>query len=200
MTYLPKQIATPHNVKLSHEERHRFDDAVPFKIDGVYCKLIPLTQEKYSIVEVADYDHIMQWRWCARKHAKGCGFYAVRGHSNSDHKPRHIMMHRTIRSDIPKGRQVDHWNRVGLDNRRGNLRQATNQQNQANRSALRNNTSGFKGVSWFKSNKKWCAKIRFHGKDIWLGLHNTREAAGAAYQEANVRLNGEFACSVGRPT
>ncbi len=24
-------------------ERHRFDNAAPFQIDGVYCKLIPLT-------------------------------------------------------------------------------------------------------------------------------------------------------------
>ena len=44
----------------------------------------------------------------------------------------------------------------------------------------KNNTSGVKGVSWYKKNQKWRAQIAFQGKRIYLGLFSTLEAATKA--------------------
>jgi hypothetical protein len=51
--------------------------------------------------------------------------------------------------------EIDHRNTVRSDNRWENLRLASEQQNQANSSKPRDNTSGFKGVYWNKQQSKW---------------------------------------------
>jgi hypothetical protein len=40
--------------------------------------------------------------------------------------------------------------------------------------------------------KKWSARIRVNGKEIWLGNHDTPEAAKAAYDAAADRYHKEF--------
>jgi HNH endonuclease/AP2 domain len=87
--------------------------------------------------------------------------------------------------------QIDHVNIKPSDNRWSNLREATNSQNQANKHAPSTNTSGYKGVSWHRGDKKWQARIgrnRCH-----LGYFNTAEVAAAAYEQAAKVLHGEFA-------
>ena len=63
---------------------------------------------------------------------------------------------------------IDHINHIRHDNRWTNLRDATSSQNQANQVNPKNNTSGYKGVSWHKSTKKWLAKIGYMNKDIYI--------------------------------
>lgn len=41
----------------------------------------------------------------------------------------------------------------------------------------KNNTSGYKGVTWDNSRKKWRAQIVFKGKAYHLGRYNTIEQA-----------------------
>lgn len=53
------------------------------------------------------------------------------------------------------------------------------------------NTSGYRGVSWEKSTRKWAAYIRRNGRRQFLGLFETPEAASAAYREADERLRTE---------
>ena len=65
--------------------------------------------------------------------------------------------------------QVDHINHDRKDNRWENLRPANNKINQQNQSKYKNNTSGYTGVVWSKSNKKWQAQIKSNGKNIHLG-------------------------------
>jgi hypothetical protein len=67
------------------------------------------------------------------------------------------------------GLEVDHINMDGLDNRRANLRICTHQENNLNKKISRNNTSGYKGVSWDKWHKKWRSYISVNGKMIRLG-------------------------------
>jgi hypothetical protein len=87
----------------------------------------------------------------------------------------------------------DHRNCDPSDNRIGNLREATKSQNGSNRGKQRNNKSGFKGVSWHKTRKRWVAFIERDGKSRYLGLFNEPEDAHAAYCAAAERLYGEFA-------
>ena len=89
--------------------------------------------------------------------------------------------------------RLDHRDNDGLNNRWLNLREATNSENMANNRRQRNNTSGFKGVSWSKVMQLYHAYIWHDGKRHHLGYFNTPEEAHQAYlREAQERF-GEFA-------
>jgi len=89
--------------------------------------------------------------------------------------------------------QIDHANRIKTDNRIANLREASRSENLRNSARRSDNTSGFKGVSWFPKAQKWGALIAINNHRIFLGLYDTREAAAAARREAADRLHGQFA-------
>lgn len=85
--------------------------------------------------------------------------------------------------------QVDHINRVRDDDRWVNLREASWGQNMANQGIQRNNTSGYRGVSWSFNQAKWDA--RFGGKRI--GLFEDIEEAAQAYDTYARQKHGEYA-------
>lgn len=87
----------------------------------------------------------------------------------------------------------DHRNRNKLDNRRGNLRQATPLQNAVNQSLRKDNASGFKGVTWNKQVGKWKAQIRDTGRRLFLGYFHDATDAARAYDAKARDLFGEFA-------
>jgi len=64
---------------------------------------------------------------------------------------------------------TDHINHVRSDNRWLNLRKATRQENQKNRSIFKNNTSGHVGVSWCNRSKKWLVQININNKNTFIG-------------------------------
>jgi hypothetical protein len=88
--------------------------------------------------------------------------------------------------------QVDHVHGDVTDNRACALRWATHAENMRNSRRPRHNTSGFKGVYFEKARCKWRADISVDGRRRNLGLFDTVEAAGRAYDEASRRLHGEF--------
>lgn len=92
----------------------------------------------------------------------------------------------------PSG-QIDHINGDKSDNRIANLREATGSQNLRNRGKPKNNTSGFKGVSWNSGRRAWLATIHRKGSNKNLGYFATREAASDAYNRAALKYHGEFA-------
>ena len=89
--------------------------------------------------------------------------------------------------------ELDHINCDPTDNRIANLRPADRFQNMQNRKAFSVGVDGLKGISREPNGKKWRAQIRSNGRYHYLGLFNSAEAAHAAYVEAAVRLNGQFA-------
>ena len=89
--------------------------------------------------------------------------------------------------------QTDHINRDKSDNRWCNLRVCTNGQNKANSKKPTNNTSGYKGVRWFKKNKKWGAVIGFNNKDLYLGSYANKHEAAKVYNNKAIGLFGKFA-------
>lgn len=90
--------------------------------------------------------------------------------------------------------QIDHINHVRDDNRWSNLRECTNAQNGANASKSKNNTSGYKGVSWNNGINKWTTQIMFNYKKIHLGCFHCKHEAALAYNAKALELHGEFAC------
>ena len=85
---------------------------------------------------------------------------------------------------------IDHVNRDGTDNRIVNLRAATKSQNGANRTALSNNTYGFKGC--YRVGNKWRVQCRVNCKLHNLGYFDDIEDAKAAYNKFAALHFGEF--------
>ncbi len=89
--------------------------------------------------------------------------------------------------------EIDHINGVGVDNRWCNLREATRSQNMANNVKIKNNTSGYRGVSWHKNRNKYIANIRINNRLEYLGYYATPEKAAEAYNKAATEYFGKFA-------
>lgn len=89
--------------------------------------------------------------------------------------------------------QIDHIDSNRLNNNPLNLRMATNQENQRNVRIQKNNTTGYKGVTYEKDRNKWKASIFDGNKRINLGRFNTPEDAHLAYSTKASELFGEFA-------
>jgi HNH endonuclease len=87
---------------------------------------------------------------------------------------------------------VDHINRIRTDNRWANLRPATITQNAANTKLRSDNTSGYRGVTWYAAYQKWMVRILNNGEDQFLGYHETLEDAVSAYEDAAEKAFGEF--------
>ena len=89
--------------------------------------------------------------------------------------------------------EIDHVNGDRLDNRFCNLRQATRTQNGRNLGMKKNNTSGYRGVTWDAQSQRWKAQITVNRKQIHIGLFDTPKEAHVAYCKAAVFYFGEFA-------
>ena len=153
-------------------------------------KLIPLTKGKAARVDNDDYTWLSQWKWHASRSEHGL-WYAERV-DYPDGRRQKIKMHRLITNALPS-QSVDHIDRDGLNNTRSNLRIATHSQNNANRGMSKNNTSGYRGVSWHKYDRKWIARVQFQGRDIHLGRYIDPVDAARAYDQKVKELFGEFA-------
>lgn len=160
---------------------------------------IQLTQGQVAIVEAADSD-VTNVKWRASfdpSYGNGGRYKVIR--TDRTAKPRRtIYLHRVVMEhalgrSLTQGEQVDHVNGDTLDNRRSNLRVVTQAENQQNRGKRYSNKSGYKGVSWHEQRRKWAASIKVNKERLFLGLHDTPEAAYAAYCEAARKYHGEFA-------
>src|ERR671923_1500933 len=146
-------------------------------------KQIPLPRGLFALVDDADYEWLNQWKWSI-----GSNRYAYRINEQN----RGIYMHRLI-TNAPNGMQVDHINGNKLDNRRENLRVCTKHENMRNRGKQKNNTSGYKGVSWREKSKRYGAFIKIDGKYKMIGEYKTAEDAARAYNEFAKKYHGKFA-------
>jgi len=94
---------------------------------------------------------------------------------------------------IPKGMFIDHINQNKKDNTIENLRLCTRSENQYNRGAYKNNSSGYKGVSFNKSLNKYSAQMRINNVKKHLGYFDSAELAKRAYDNMANDIQGQFA-------
>lgn len=104
----------------------------------------------------------------------------------------HRIIYEMFKGSIPAKIQIDHKDGDGTNNRIENLRLATNSENGKNRKIHRNNTSGLKGVFWYKNRSKWRSTIQVDGKRVHLGYFSTKEEAHNAYCIAARELHKDF--------
>ena len=88
---------------------------------------------------------------------------------------------------------IDHRDQDRKNNRPGNLRPASDQQNAGNVARYAHNTSGFRGVSQNSASGKWHAQIKIGGKQTYLGRRDTPEEAAKLYAKAAKEHFGDFA-------
>lgn len=142
---------------------------------------IPLTQGYIAIIDDEDWPLVEHYCW--RVHSSRGWIYAASGR-----RPR-IFMHHLILPRRP-GLLTDHRDGNGLNNRRDNLRYATQAQNLANSSYAGKQlgaASPYKGV--YARDDRWRA-VCGHKH---VGYFKTPEEAARAYDAAARARYGEFA-------
>jgi hypothetical protein len=148
--------------------------------------LIPLSQNRFSVVDDEDAPTVLAHKWTFLNTGRG---YAVRRSHTPDGHPTMELLHRVL-LDAAKGVEVDHIDGDSLNNQRANLRICSHQENRSNTRKHKDNTSGFKGVSWSKAAKKWTARLC----NKHLGVFLTKEDAARAYNTTASERFGKFAC------
>jgi hypothetical protein len=136
----------------------------------------------YAIIDLQDVKNVQKHSW----------HLGADGYARALVDGRNVHLHRYLINNTDKDKQIDHINRNRLDNRRVNLRLVTPKQNAWNRSMNKNNTSGYTGVHFDNTKKKWVAqlsnvtnKVR---KVIFLGYFNNINDAVTARQTAEKRI------------
>lgn len=159
-----------------------------FKVDEMYpnTAIIPINKGKVVLVDLIDAD-LARFKWSL---INGC--YATRRIERQGIYQRFLMhriiLERKLSRPIAPGMVVDHVNGDGLDNRRENLREATQAQNVHNTRLRKHNTTSFKGIRRISADT-WEARV----DNYLVGYFDTAEDASFAYDKAALERYGEFA-------
>jgi hypothetical protein len=156
-------------------------------------KKISLTRGQFALVDDDDYVYISKYKWTYSNQGYAYRQKMING------KYKLFLMHRVILENSGKNIDnliTDHKNCNKLDNRKNNLRACTKSQNGANRGKQKDNTSGYKGV-WFcktdKRKKRWVAEIRNNCIRKVIGYILTPKEAAEAYNNEAKKIQGAFA-------
>lgn len=140
------------------------------------AKRIPLREQSgdvvaHAIVDDADYQWVMQWRWCLTSNKK----YARRNTG----KAGILTMHRALLGLTDPKVDGDHLNGDGLDNRRSNLKPKTRQGNRQNTWGYPS-SSKYRGVYWDATRQKWKAQLTVNYKNYGVGRFDDELVAAHA--------------------
>jgi hypothetical protein len=161
-------LSAPHRYRPGETVKHRHT-FWPWKLplrwrDGMV--------RAYALVDEEDFERLGHHRWCMD--SKG---YVYRHPSPKTA----IRLHREILGLKRGDPDLDHENGNKLDNRRSNLRPATDSENGQNR-GLEGGTSRHRGVVFYKRTGKWMAQASLNGKHYHLGYFDDEDDAGRAAQ------------------
>ena len=140
-------------------------------------------------------EHICN-RWNVRYSGKEVGCADKDGYRVANVFGSSFKVHRMIWALVTGAwpvNEIDHDDTVPSNNRWVNLRDASRQQNSANKQRYANNTSGLKRVSWSKTMNRWESRIQVDGKNIVLCYSDCPAVASFAYQIASDKYFGKFA-------
>lgn len=135
------------------------------------------------IIDKEDIEKVNMYQWHI-DHSRKNIYYA-----QASYKGKTIRMHRLI---LPGKPQVDHINHNGLDNRKCNLRGATNAENNRNKDFNRNPLSGYTGIRFNSKTNSYYVRIMVNKKEISLGAYKNLEEAIHARQEGEYKYFKDF--------
>ncbi|MFC8685908.1 HNH endonuclease [Brevibacillus porteri] len=114
------------------------------------------------------------------------------GAINGKSKFEMIYMHHFIKP-IKKGEVVDHRDNNTLNNCEDNLRIVTQIENTKNRTTKnKNNTSGYRNVTWDKSADMWLVQISINKKNTRMGHFEDVHEAGKFAAKMRAQYYGEY--------
>jgi len=150
---------------------------------------IPLTRGKSALVDGDDYHRLRNFKWHAWDSSSGV-YYGRRWRAGSG-KRRQILvaLHHEVIGKPPKGREVDHINGNGLDNRKANLRFCSHAENMRNR---KRDAGKLLPKGLRERHSKFQARITINGSLLTLGTFESVLQAVEAYNNASVKYRGEF--------
>jgi hypothetical protein len=164
----------------------------PIRIEGNVA-YVPLTRGYEALIDVEDVPLVEGANWHARVVLRANGTVrAVYAATTDRPSKKMVLMHRRLLI-ISEGMEIDHIDGDGLNNRRGNLREATRAQNMHNSRLGTRNISGVKGITWHRKRKKWVARIAQRDKKIHIGLFDDLDVAIARMAEVRGQHHGQFA-------
>lgn len=152
---------------------------------------IPLTRGEVAIVDREDFEWLSQKKWHFN------GRYATRSYRDSG-IVKHVLMHRLIMGVENKNYkevEVDHINKIKLDNRRDNLRLCNSTENKRNSNSKKSKNTNvkYRGIKP-EYGDKWSVLIRIgDGKRIKCGTFTNEIAAANCYNYYANMHHGEFA-------
>lgn len=199
------QVELPRTVKLKRVFSMKYIPTEPQPVKPNLAGDIANLPTRDKVCEFLDYDRktgVFTWRVDRRGRAKAgtkAGTLAGKGHIQIAIRGTRHYAHRlawlvTYGEWPPADTDIDHIDGNMANNAINNLRLASRSQNAHNAAGLRkNNTSGFRGVSYYRRTRRWEARILVEGVNHHLGYHDSAEDAARAYDRASLRLNGEFA-------
>jgi len=146
----------------------------------------------FIIVDEDDFYKIINYKWSVYKTKDYGSTYYARTYIKELKK--NVLLHRFIMNcDDEEKRIIDHINNNGLDCRKLNLRFSNHTLNNMNRRIQRNNKSGYRGVCWNATNKKWSSQIQYKRKQIFIGNFDDKRDAAIAYNKMSKKLFKEHA-------
>lgn len=143
--------------------------------------ILQLTKNKITILDLEDYKVHSKNKWC----------YCPNGSAVRRYKNKILYLHREI-TKCPTGMEVDHINGDRLDNRKINLRIVTHADNIKNQKIKSTNSTGYKGVSFYKREKRYVARITNNKKTRILGYFRKAEDAYEAYCKGSRKHHKEY--------
>jgi len=141
------------------------------------------TEEEY-IFPIYLYDIIKQTSWGEVDNKKGSKY--LRGSV----KGKIIQAHYLVIGCPLKGYEVDHIDRNTKNNMPNNLRIVTKSINNHNKKIQKNNTTGYKGVSYNKKRNRYRSTIKIGKETIDLGYFIMKEEAALSYFNIKYNLLG----------
>ena len=165
----------------------------PIRIEGDIA-YIPLTKGYVAIIDAVDVPLVKDCNWSVRADARTRDkIYAVRVDPRVSGKKRKLTtLHRLLLGLESSDINGDHRDGDTMNNRRSNLRPATQMQNSWNRKKSKNNTTGYIGVCkvhW----GRYQARIRIDKRNVNLGFFDDPIEAARVYDKAAYDTRGEFA-------
>ena len=177
-------------------EHYNFKGNKFIEINEKYCVGVDSQGEEF-IISACDYDEVSKYCWTAQaktsRRAKGGAYFSARMSRKSPEGHKMKMLQNFVwelhYGKIPKGKIIDHINRLPKDNRTENLRLSDKSGNSFNSIRTRVSNSGVVGVMFCQGkyhHNKWRAYINIGSKRKELGYFNTKEQAILARLQAEL--------------
>lgn len=145
-------------------------------------KIIPLNNDKYSLVDADDFKQLSKYKWHVNSNGYCTGF--ING--------KNIRMHRYILNISNPKVMIDHANGDKLDNRKSNLRFCSAKENSRNVKKHKG-ISRYKGVFPDIKTGKWRVAIKENDKVEYFGHYDDEVFAAKVYDRLAINMHGDFA-------